>query len=89
MDIEKPLDLILVKVRSTDSLYAAPMTIELNHTIYQITEAHPETLPVFVDAGLSRMADRALRERFGSSITVAGAAGLKGLDPEALLRRLR
>lgn len=65
------------------------MTIELDHTIYEITEAYPETLGVFVDAGFSRMADRALRERFGSSITVAGAAGFKGLDPEALLRRLR
>lgn len=58
-------------------------------TLLAVADAHPETIPVFVDAGFPHMADAAQRERLGGRVTVAQAAAAKGLDPDALLADLR
>jgi ABC-type Fe3+ transport system substrate-binding protein len=57
-------------------------------TLYDITEAFPETIEPLVQAGFPRMADDAARARFGRSITLEMAARVKGLDPQSLATRL-
>jgi putative spermidine/putrescine transport system substrate-binding protein len=64
------------------------MTIHTQMTLFELTQRYPETIDVLVEAGFRRMTDPALRERFGSSITVEAAAHARGLAPEDLLARL-
>ncbi len=68
--------------------YCWIMTIHKDVTLYELTESYPETIQILVDAGFRRLADPALRERFGSSITIEAAAHARGLAPEELLSRL-
>jgi len=63
--------------------------LDLAMTLHAVTEACPETIPVFVDAGFPHMADPGQRERLGGRVTLAQAAKAKGRDPEALLADLR
>ena len=63
--------------------------ISIAQTLYVITEAHPETIPVFVDAGFPHMSDPGQRERLGGRVTLAQAAVAKGREPEALLKDLQ
>ena len=49
-------------------------------TLLKIVEDYPETVPVFVSNGFSQMNDKAKREKFGGTITLAGALLLKQLD---------
>ena len=63
-------------------------TVQLGDTIYDITERFPETIDTLIEAGFPRMNDHDARRRFGSSITLATAARVKGIDSEALMRRL-
>lgn len=64
------------------------MTISNGSTIFDVTEAHPETIAVFVDAGFRRMHEPQLRARFGATITVETAAYARGLQPDELIGRL-
>ncbi|NBF40224.1 MAG: DUF1858 domain-containing protein, partial [Spirochaetes bacterium] len=63
-------------------------SVQLGDTIYDITERFPETIDTLIEAGFPRMNDHDARRRFGSSITLATAARVKGIDSEALMRRL-
>ncbi len=63
-------------------------SVQLGDTIYDITERFPETIEALIEAGFPRMSDHDARRRFGSSITLETAARVKGIDSEALMRRL-
>jgi len=65
------------------------MSIHKNMTLFELTELYPETIDVLVASGFRRMTDPALRERFGSSITVEAAAHARGLEPDELLARFQ
>ena len=73
----------------TRRVYPVSMTIDETTTLWDLTEAHPSTIDVLVDAGLRRMTDPDLRRRFGASITVEAAALARGMDPNDLLARIR
>lgn len=54
-------------------------------TIFDITEAHPETIPVFVRSGFPHVADPERRRAQGRLMSVEVAAKMKGLDAGQLL----
>ncbi len=65
------------------------MKIQETSTIYEVTGAFPQTIPVLADAGFRRITDSDVLERFGVAVTVRSAAIAVGLEPSDLLLRLR
>ena len=58
-------------------------------TIFELTEAHPETVQVLVDKGFARMRDPERRRTQGKSLTLAAAAQLGKVELPELLARLQ
>ena len=63
-------------------------TITPEMTLFDITEAHPETVPVFVANGYEHVGDEARRKAQGRLVTLAQAMQMKGKDPAAFVRLL-
>lgn len=62
--------------------------IDREDTLFDITEMHPETIPVFVSNGFPQMNDPGKREAMGKSISLSSAMLLKQMDVESFLRLL-
>ncbi|WP_417348820.1 ABC transporter substrate-binding protein [Ferrimonas sp.] len=62
--------------------------IEQQSTLFEITEKHPETIPVFVSNGFPQMEDAAKRAALGKSITLSAAVAMKKLDIDSFIRLL-
>jgi len=60
----------------------------IKDTLFAITEAHPETLDVFISRGFPQMGDPVLRETFGKQITLETALMLKGINSGSFLALL-
>jgi len=54
----------------------------------ELLEAHPELLPIFLEAGFAPLADPAMRRTVARKVTIASACEVHGLDLEAFLKRL-
>lgn len=61
----------------------------IENTLYEITEAHPETIDIFISRGFPQMGDPTKRESFGKSINLKTALMLKGINSESFLNLLR
>ncbi|MBB6482098.1 ABC transporter substrate-binding protein [Spirochaeta isovalerica] len=64
-------------------------SLTIENTLYEITEAHPETIDVFVSRGFPQMGDEEKRLTFGKSINLKTALMLKGINSESFLNLLR
>ncbi len=62
--------------------------INSDATLFDITENHPETIPVFSSNGFPHMADKTKRKAFAKTISLRSALLLKQMDLEAYLRLL-
>ena len=62
--------------------------INSDATLFDITENHPETIPVFSSNGFPHMADKTKRKAFARTISLRSALLLKQMDLEAYLRLL-
>jgi len=62
--------------------------INSDATLFDITENHPETIPVFSSNGFPHMADKTKREAFAKTISLRSALLLKQMNLEAYLRLL-
>ncbi|MDC7218971.1 MAG: ABC transporter substrate-binding protein [Spirochaetales bacterium] len=61
---------------------------EKTSTLWDITEEHPRTIPVFTSNGFDHMGDEAKRAQFGKAVTLETALMLKQLDYETFSRFL-
>ncbi len=66
----------------------ADQQLNRDMTLHAITEAWPETIPTFVDAGFPQMSDPAKRSSMGGRITLAQAAKAKGHTVADLFSKL-
>lgn len=57
-------------------------------TLHEIAEQYPEALAVLAEAGFPALREKHNLQRIGRSITLAMAAGMRGLDVEELATRL-
>ncbi len=57
-------------------------------TLHQIGEEYPEALPVLAEAGFPALREKHNLQRIGRSITLAVAAGMRGLDADTLAEEL-
>lgn len=55
----------------------------------ELLDAHPELLPIFLEAGFAPLADPAMRRTMARKVTIAHACSVHGLDLEEFLGRLR
>ncbi len=62
--------------------------INSDATLFDITETHPETIPVFTSNGFPHMADKTKRESFARTISLRSALLLKQMDLDAYIRLL-
>ncbi|KAB0670559.1 ABC transporter substrate-binding protein [Oryzomonas sagensis] len=60
----------------------------LDATLNHILTGHPETLPVFADAGLGMVADEGLRASFGTVVTLRTLLKARDLNAVLFCRRL-
>ncbi|QEM67833.1 ABC transporter substrate-binding protein [Geobacter sp. FeAm09] len=60
----------------------------LDATLSHILTGHPETLPVFADAGLGMVADERLRASFGTVVTLRTLLKARDLNAALFCRRL-
>jgi ABC-type Fe3+ transport system substrate-binding protein len=60
----------------------------LNATLNDVFTRHPETLPVFVNAGLEMVADEGLRASFGTVVTLRTLLKARDLNSDLFCRRL-
>ena len=56
------------------------ITITAEMTLFDVTEAYPETIPVFVENGFTHVGDEAKRTSHGKMVTLAQAMQMKGKD---------
>jgi len=66
-----------------------PFSLTIESTLYEITEAHPETIHIFISRGFPQMGDEEKRKSFGKSINLKTALMLKGINSESFLNLLR
>jgi ABC-type Fe3+ transport system substrate-binding protein len=59
--------------------------LDVNDTLYKITEEEPAVIPVLVNKGFSQMNDPEKRKLFGRQITLKQAAVMKNINLEKLL----
>ena len=59
--------------------------LDVNNTLYKITEKYPEVINVLVNKGFSQLGDPAKRKMFGKQISLKQAAQLKNLNLEKLV----
>ncbi len=57
-------------------------------TLFDITEAHPETIDVFVANGFEHVGDENKRQAQGKMVTLAQAVQMKGKDLESFVKLL-
>ncbi len=57
-----------------------PVEITPEMTLFEVTEAHPETIPVFVDNGFAHVGDESKRASQGKLVTLGQALQMKGKD---------
>jgi len=60
--------------------------LDVNNTLYKITEKYPEVISVLVNKGFSQLGDPTKRKLFGKQISLKQAAQLKNLNLEKLVR---
>ncbi|MDR3579278.1 MAG: ABC transporter substrate-binding protein [Oryzomonas sp.] len=60
----------------------------LNATLNDICVRHPETLPVFINAGLEMVEDEGLRASFGTVVTLRTLLKARDLNSDLFCRRL-
>ncbi|GFE61665.1 ABC transporter substrate-binding protein [Geobacter sp. AOG2] len=65
----------------------APSSL-LNSNLGHILANHPETLPVFVNAGLEMVADEGLRTSFGTVVTLRTLLAARNLNADLFCRQL-
>lgn len=65
------------------------INIEINNTIFDITEEYPETIDVFAANGFPQMKDAEKRISMGKSLSLDMALTLKQLDKDEFLRLLK
>jgi len=59
--------------------------LDVNNTLYKITENYPEVISVLVNKGFSQLGDPAKRKLFGKQISLKQAAQLKNLSLDKLV----
>jgi ABC-type Fe3+ transport system substrate-binding protein len=64
-------------------------SFNIESTLYEIAETHPETIDIFISRGFPQMKDPAKRESFGKSINLKTALMLKGINSESFLNLLK
>lgn len=62
--------------------------IKSDMMLFEISESHPRTIPIFVDNGFKQMSDPAKRESVGRRISLRQAAATMKIDLEALRQAL-
>lgn len=65
-----------------------PVEITPDMTLFEITEAYPETIPVFVENGFAHVGDEGRRTGHGKLVTLGQALKMKGKDFAAFLALL-
>jgi ABC-type Fe3+ transport system substrate-binding protein len=65
-----------------------PVTITPEITLFDLTERHPETIPVFVDNGFAHVGDESKRTKQGRLVTLGQALAMKGRDFDAFKGQL-
>lgn len=64
-------------------------SLTIEDTLFDITEAHPETIDIFISRGFPQMGDEEKRRSFGKSINLKTALMLKGINSESFLNLLK
>jgi len=59
-----------------------------NDTIYELTQAYPETIAILVSNGFENMQNAAMRESLGKTITLEQALAMKKMDINSFEERL-
>ncbi len=70
---------------------ASPQTVPVSADvkILDLVEAHPESLPLLIEAGFAPLANPVLRRMMGSLVTLRKACSMHGVEVNALVDRLR
>lgn len=63
--------------------------VDLNKTLYDVTDEHPELTPVLAELGFAGAAIPQTRETHGESMTVVAGSEKLGIDLAAVQNRLR
>ncbi len=62
--------------------------IDLDSTLYDMTEAYPELIPVLKDLGFAGVANPELRATHGKIMTIRKGAAAHGADLEEIAKTL-
>ncbi len=68
---------------------AAPGVISADDKIAGLLEAHPEALPILIQAGFTPLANPVMRRMMGGMVTLRQACGMHGIGLPELLQRLQ
>lgn len=63
--------------------------IDLGKSLYELTEEHPDLIPVLVDLGFSGVAFPEMRNTHGREMTIPAGVEKFGLDMDEVLTVLR
>lgn len=67
----------------------AAVPIAADVSVAQLVSAHPEALPVLIEAGFTPLANPVLRRTHARSVTLREACRMRNIDLEEVLERLR
>lgn len=62
--------------------------IDLNSTLYDLTEAHPELIDILKDLGFAGVANPELRSSHGKEMTVVKGCAMHGADLDEVRKTL-
>jgi uncharacterized protein len=63
--------------------------VDLNKTLYELTEEYPELIPVLTELGFSGAAFPEMRETHGKIMTIVSGCEKLGIDQAAVIARLK
>ena len=63
--------------------------IDMNKSLYELTEEHRELIPILVDLGFSGVAFPEMRSTHGKEMTIPAGVEKFGLDIEEVMQALR
>ena len=63
--------------------------IDLNKSLYELTEEHPGLIPVLVDLGFAGVAHAEMRSTHGKEMTITAGVEKFGLDMDEVVGILR
>ncbi len=63
--------------------------LDLNKTIYQLTEANPQLIEIMVSLGFKDISNPVVRRTAGKIMTLEKGCKMKGIDFHAVIVRLK